>query len=217
MRSLVFILFLSSLLHISIVSAQKHQDLFTYYTNRQIDQLETRIQQLGNTNQNDPEVLFFRTVLSDNGDNAFNIYERLFKQSKGPLKNLAAQKLAEYYFARGFYVKSSEYKNIAKTYIPLKTTEKPKSGDNTREIKTEPRDASIYKIQVGAFGVRNNANDLAEYLKSKKIEVSVVSREIDGKDLYCVWVEGGSNLDSTEEIAEEIKKNFRLSYRIVKP
>jgi hypothetical protein len=217
MRLLVFILFLSSLLHISIVSAQKYPDLYTYYTNRNIDKLETRIQQLENTTQNDPEVLFFRTVLSDNGDSAFNIYDRLFKQSKGSLKNLAAQKLAEYYFARGFYVKSSEYKNIAKTYIPLKTIEEPKSGDNTSEIKTEPLGASIYKIQVGAFGVRENANDLAEYLKGKKVEVSVVSREINGKDLYCVWVEGGSNLDSTEKIAEEIKKNFRLSYRIVKP
>lgn len=217
MRLLVLILFLSSFLNISILFSQKHQDLFTYYKNRQIDKLEIRVQQLGNADQNDPELLFFRTVLSDNGDNAFNVYERLFKQSSGSIKNLSAQKLAEYYFARGFYVKSSEYKNIAKTYIPIKTTEEPKAGDNTREIKTEPPSASIYKIQVGAFGVRENANDLAEFLKGKRIEVSVVSRIVDGTNLYCVWVEGGSNLDRTEDIAEELKKNYRLSYRIVKP
>ena len=212
-----FILLLSILLQIPSVFAQKHQDLFTYYSNRKIDQLETRLKQLENVNQNEPEILFFRTILSDDGENAFNVYDRLFKASKGPLKNLAAQKLAEYYYARGFYVKSSEYKNIAKTYIPLKTSEESKSGDNTKEYKIEPRSTSIYKIQVGAFGVRENANDLAEYLKDKKLDVSVVRREIDGKVLYCVWVDGESSIDQTEKVAEEIKKNFRLSYRIMKP
>jgi hypothetical protein len=217
MRLFTFILLLSILLQIPSVFAQKHQDLFTYYSNRKIDQLETRLKQLENVNQNEPEILFFRTILSDDGENAFNVYDRLFKASKGPLKNLAAQKLAEYYYGRGFYVKSSEYKNIAKTYIPLKTSEEPKSGDNTKEYKIEPRSTSIYKIQVGAFGVRENANDLAEYLKDKKLDVSVVRREIDGKVLYCVWVDGESSIDQTEKVAEEIKKNFRLSYRIMKP
>jgi hypothetical protein len=217
MKLFFLTLVLSLILSISIVYAQKHQDLFKYYENRQIDKLEIRIQKLGNTGQNDPEILFFSTVLSDNGDNAFAVYERLFKQSEGPLKNLVAQKLAEYYYARGFYVKSSEFKNIANTYIPVKTTEEIKSGDNTRESHNEQRIASIYKIQVGAFGVRENANDLASFIKGKKLEVSVVTRNVDGKNLYCVWVEGGSNLGSTEKIAEDIKKKYHLSYRIVKP
>ena len=217
MKSFLLILFLFSIFANSIVFAQKYQDLFTYYTNRQIDKLGTRIQQLENTDQNNPEILFFRAVLSDNGEKAFSVYERLYKQSKGPLKNLSAEKLADYYFARGFYVKSSEYKNIAKTYIPVKTIEDVKSGDNTKERKPEQRPSSIYRIQVGAFGVHDNANDLASFLKGKKMDVSIVTREVDGKDLYCVWVTGGSSLKSTEEIAEEIKRKYRLSYRIVKP
>lgn len=217
MKSLLFILFLFFIFINSIVSAQKHQDLFTFYENRQIDLLKTRVQQLKDVNQNDPEVLFFSAVLSDNGENAFGIYERLFKDSKGSLKNLAAEKLAEYYFARGFYVKSSEYKNIAKTYIPVKTTDDRKSGDNNIKRKSKQEGTSIYKIQVGAFGVRENANELASFLKSKKIDVSVVTREIDGKDLFCVWVAGESSLERTEDFAEDIKKKYRLSYRIIKP
>ncbi|MHA1988896.1 MAG: hypothetical protein ACW98D_19940, partial [Promethearchaeota archaeon] len=113
-----------------MVSAQNHLDLFEYYANKQIDKLETRVQQLEKNLKNDPEVLFFSTVLTDNGDKAFSIYERLFIQSHGPLKNLAAEKLAEYYYARGFYIKSKEYEKYAKTYIPVKTTEPLKSGDN---------------------------------------------------------------------------------------
>ncbi len=217
MKIFFLTLILSLFSSISILSAQEHQDLFEYYANRQIDELEIRIEQLGNTAQNDPEVLFFSTVLTDNGDNAFSIYERLFKQSRGSLKNLVAEKLAEYYYARGFYVKSSEFENIAKTYIPGKTTEEIKSGDNIRKSKTERSTKSIYKIQVGAFSVIENANDLAGFLKGKKLEVSVVNRNVSGNILYCVWVEGGSSFESTENIAKEIKKKYQLSYRIVKP
>ncbi len=217
MKIFFLTLILSLLFSISILPAQEHQDLFEYYANRQIDKLETRIEQLGNIAHNDPEVLFFSTVLINNGDNAFSIYERLFKQSRGPLKNLVAEKLAEYYYARGFYVKSSEFENIAKTYIPVKTTEKIKSGDNIREYKTERSTKSIYKIQVGAFSVIENANELASFLKGKKLEVSVVNRNVSGNNLYCVWVEGGSSFESTENIAKEIKKKYQLSYRIVKP
>jgi hypothetical protein len=176
-----------------------------------------RIGELEDTIQNDPELLFFKTILSDNGDNAFQIYERLFKQSSSPLKNLSAQKLSEYYFARGFYVKSSEYKKIAKTYIPIKTSEDIKSGDNSKKNTREKIGTSIYKIQVGAFGVRENADDLVSFLKGKNLDANIVDRIVDGTRLYCVWVEGAANLESTERIAEDIKMKYRLSYRIVEP
>ena len=217
MKLILFTCFLSLFLSLSIVTAQNHQDLFEYYKNKQIDKLTTRIQQLKNNAQNDPEVLFFSTVLTDNGDVAFSTYERLFIQSRGIVKNLAAEKLAEYYYARGFYIKSSEYEKFGKTYIPVKTLEVIKSGDNTREKKAEQRSKSIYKIQVGAFSVIDNANDLAGFLRGKKLEVSVVTRKVSGNNLYCVWVEGGSDFKSTEDIAVEIKKIYNLSYRIVKP
>ena len=217
MKSFLFTWILSLIFSLSVVSAQKHQELFDYYATKQIDKLTSRVKQLDNSTQNDPEVLFFTTVLNDNGDNAFTIYERLFIQSHGLLKNFAAEKLAEYYYALGFYVKSAEYRKFVKTYIPVKTIEVVKSGDNTKESKTEHSTNSIYKIQVGAFGVVENANDLARFLKGEKLEVSVVNRNVSGSILYCVWVEGGVDFEKTEYIAEGIKKKYQLSYRIVKP
>jgi hypothetical protein len=217
MRVFLLNLFLSFTLIISNLFAQQYPDLFNYYANHQIDLLREKLQQSEYLDDNHPEILFFRTVFSDNGDNALSVYERLFNQSMGPLKNLTAQKLSEYYFARGFYVKSSEYKNIAKAYIPVKTSEKIITGDNKIEKKTEEQRASIYKIQVGAFGVRENADDLTVYLKGKNLDVNVVRREINGSILFCVWVEGESDIAGTEELAKEIKEKYDLSYRIVKP
>ena len=217
MRSCLFICILSLFFSISIVSAQQHQDLFDYYASRQIDKLASRVKQLENSSQTDPEVLFFSTVLTDNGDNAFTVYERLFIESRGNLKILAAEKLSQYYYARGFYVKSAEYEKYANTYIPVKTIEIVKSGDNTKESKTEQSEIPIYKIQVGAFGVIENANDLAGFLKGKNLEASVVNRNVGGTILYCVWVDGDPDLNKTEKIAEDIKMKYQLSYRIVKP
>jgi hypothetical protein len=217
MKLFLFTCILSLFLSLSFVYARKHQDLFEYYTNKQFDKLATRLEQLEDNAQNDPEVLFFNTVLTDNGDSAFQIYERLYIQSLGRVKNLAAEKLAEYYYARGFYIKSSEYEKFAKTYIPIKTSEVLKSGDNNIETEIELKPKSTYKIQVGAFGVIDNANDLAEFLRGKNLEVSVVNREVGENNLFCVWVEGGSDFISTEDIANDIKKKYQLSYRIVKP
>ena len=97
------------------------------------------------------------------------------------------------------------------------TSEPVISGDNNKESIIEQRSAPIYKIQVGAFGVIENANDLAGYLQDNKLEVSVVKRNVSGSVLYCVWVEGDTDFKITENIAEEIKRKYQLSYRIVKP
>jgi len=215
---ITFITWILSLFIInSTVSAQNHPELFEFYANKQFDKLETRIQQLGDSAKDDPEVVFFSTLLTDNGESAVSIYEQLFNQSQGPLKKLASEKLAEYYYALGFYIKSFEYEKYSNTYIPDKTTEITKSGDNIIRSKSESDTESIYMIQVGAFGVIDNANDLAAFLKGKELEVSVVSRTIGGNILYCVWVKGDSNFDNTEKIAEKIKEKYDLSYRIVQP
>ena len=208
---------LSVLLCISIVSAQTHPELFKLYENKQVDQLKTRMQQFDKTSVNDDEVLFFHTVLTDDGDSAFSIYEQLYNQSNGPLKKLTAEKLAEYYYALGFYIKSSEYDRFVKTYIPIKTSENKKSGDNSKNSRAELETKPIYMIQVGAFSVVENANDLAGFLRDKKFEVSVVDRTIGGNKLYCVWIKGDLSLEKTENIAEAIKDKYQLSYRIVQP
>ena len=72
-------------------------------------------------------------------------------------------------------------------------------------------------IQVGAFGVTENADDLAQSLREKNLAVEVVNRMIGGRNLYCVWVVGDEGLKKTEDLAREIKQKYNLSYRIIKP
>ena len=72
-------------------------------------------------------------------------------------------------------------------------------------------------IQVGAFGVMQNADDLVQFLKKKTVKANVVKRSIGGVELYCVWIPGKDNYDATEDIARDIKRKYQLSYRIIIP
>jgi hypothetical protein len=208
----IFLLFLNNYSY-----AQRHADLFELYQNRQLNKLENRLRELEKDKINDPEIEFFKTIFTDNGKKAIKIYEELLKKSEIPLKNLLADKISDYYYALGFYVRAGEYKKISQTNFPARTKVIKKSVDSKNEDNTGGKSKSKYMIQVGAFGVMQNADDLAQFLKKKTIEAIVVKRSIGGAELYCVWIPGKANYDGTEDIAREIKRKYQLSYRIIIP
>lgn len=214
--SLITLVILPFLL-LSSIFAQKYPELVQYYKDRQLTQLQTRLNELEKSDPDHKEVRFFKAYFWDNGEEAFTVYQELFNQSYSPLKNLIADKISDYYYARGFYVKAEEYKKIAFTLFPVKTKDEKKTVDNNQKKNVKNNQKSIYMIQVGAFGVIDNANDLAQSLKARKMSVEVVNRIVGGQTLYCVWVAGRADIQATEDLAREIKQKYNLSYRIIKP
>lgn len=201
----------------NILLSSDYDDLFLLYKNKKIERLKARVSELEKRNLRDPEIVFFRTIFKDNGDEALKIYQELYGGSAGPLKNLVAGKMSEYYFAQGYYVKAREFSRAAEQKFKVKAKETSRPVDNKKVESTDPKIRPRYIIQVGAFGVEKNANDLAEILQRKKINAKVVTRDINDKILYCVWVQGDEDYSSTKKIAEEVKTKFRLTYRILKP
>lgn len=197
--------------------AQTYPELYVLYQTNRITELASKVEQLRSTKTQDSELLFFKALFNENGLEAVRIYEQTFNQSQGSLKNLAAEKLAQYYYARGFYVKAEEFQKYADQYIPVVIDkEKSKSAENSSE-KIEAKNTDLYQIQVGAFSVRKNAQELMDHLAAKDYQVQIVNREINGQTLYCVWVRGRENLDNTEQMAKEMKNKYKLSYRIIQP
>ena len=201
----------------SSIFAQKYPELFQYYKERQLLQLQNRIDALVKSDPGNEEVQFFNAYFLENGEDALVVYEDLFKKSYSPLKNLIADKISDYNYARGFYVKAEEYKKLSLTLFPAKTKEEKKIADNIQKETGVNSQGSHYMIQVGAFGVTENADDLAQSLREKNLAVEVVNRMIGGRNLYCVWVVGDEGLKKTEDLAREIKQKYNLSYRIIKP
>jgi hypothetical protein len=197
--------------------AQKHADLFAFYQERQLNKLENRLRELEKNNTTDPEIEFFKTIFTDNGKNAIKVYEKIWEKSETPLKYLLAEKISDYYYALGFYVRAGEYKKISQINFPAQPKVIDKAVDSKTEDSIGDKTKPKYMIQVGAFGVWQNADDLAQFLKRKKIEASVVKRSIGGAELYCVWIPGNDNYDAAEGIAKEIERKYQLSYRIIIP
>ncbi len=216
-RFIYFIPIISILLFSNVLLSQNHDDLFILYKNKKFKRLETRLSELEKRHLNDPEIVFFKTIFKDNGEDAIKIYQDLYKISGGPLKNLLAKKMSEYYFAQGYYVKAQEYSRAAGQKYKSKPKENSLTADNKNVENLKPKNHLRYIIQVGAFGVEKNAAELADILKRRKIKAEVVERNINDKILYCVWIQGDEDYSETKEIAEDIKSNYKLTYRILKP
>jgi hypothetical protein len=208
---------LSILLSFNVLLSQNYDDLFILYNNKKLERLQSRLGELEKRQPNDQEIVFFKTIFNDNGEEAIKIYQDLYESSGGKVKSLIAKKMSEYYFAQGYYVKAQEFKRLSDQEFPVKAKDKSKSADNNKVKSVKVDEHPKYIIQVGAFGVEKNADELADVLRRKKIDVKVVDRNINGEILYCVWIEGDSDYSLTKSIAEDVKSQYKLTYRILKP
>lgn len=202
MRTMPDIKYLIILLTIlsAALSGQTTEQLFDLYEQKNTKELK----QIVNSIQDDtPDIKFFRYLFVENGDEAVRLYEALYPETGGRIKNMVARKIAEYYYAKGYYVKADEYfaysKIAAAQSAPVRIPSK------------------LYHIQVGAFGFSDNAERMKDLLQTRNITATVHQREINGKALFCVWIAGKEDLDQTRELAETLKKAHKLSYQIINP
>ncbi len=66
--------------------------------------------------------------------------------------------------------------------------------------------SSVYRIQLGAFSTRENAQNLISDLKNKGFEGTVIPTKKDGKDYFRVQVGAYKNKESAEQIADDLKQ-----------
>ncbi len=154
------------------------------------------------------DALFFKSLFISNGEVAQKNYQTVFDSGSKILKPLAAQKLMEYFYAAGYYVTATKYQK----YI----VENQNTVKKTSVTENKPVANSKYFIQVGAFGLRDNAKQQVTFLDTQNIKAAVVKRDVNGKQLFCVWIEGKTDLDSTLQIANRIKQQYDLEFQIMK-
>lgn len=194
--------------------AQQTDILYKLYENGQVKELRSTVSELQSKYPNNLEVQFFSTLFAENGDEAIKILEDLIKNANGKLKKIIAKKIAEYYYAKGYYLSANRYQKIA-----LEETNEIENVDNKIENYTKPAVPEIinFVIQVGAFSHEDNAIQLIKMLGLNNISSKIVTRKVNSNVLYCVWIDGKSNFEQTNEYANSLKNKYRLEYRIIKP
>ncbi len=155
------------------------------------------------------DALFFKSLFISNGEVALKNYQTVFESGSIVLKPFAAQKLMDYFYAAGYYVTATKYqKYIVENQNFVKKQPITENRPNVTDGK--------YYIQVGAFGLKDNARQQVAFLGTQNITASLVERDVNGKNLFCVWIEGKTNLDSTLQIANRIKQKYDLKFQIMK-
>ena len=92
------------------------------------------------------------------------------------------------------------------------------SSDNIKVASVKesaPVTKKQFFIQVGAFGLHENAEQQRIFLATQDIHSSVVERVVNDKTLFCVWIDGKTDLDKTLAYANRIKQKFDLNYQIM--
>jgi hypothetical protein len=211
-----YILILTTL-SISSGTGQSFNKLLKYYQEHNIEAFRSEAQKIDREAlEQAPDLQFFYTVLNQNGEEALSEYERLYKSGSQRVRYLAAKKLMEYHYARGYYITASEYEK----YLIKHENIILEGGEEKEIVRTNPtenkRDDIEYYIQVGAFSHRDNARQLSEMLKTQNVNCTLVLRTINDRQLFCVWIEGKSTLDQTMEYANRIRERYDLNFRIIK-
>ncbi len=155
------------------------------------------------------DALFFKTLFISNGELARKNYQTVFSSGSKSLKPLAAKKLMEYFYAAGYYVTATKYQK----YI-VQNQNSGLEQKNSGKVLSGSDDA--YFIQVGAFGLKDNARQQVDFLETQNINADLVTRTVNGKTLFCVWIKGKTDLDSTLQQANQIKQKYDLQFQIMK-
>ena len=180
-----------------------------YYRQQDFDRLKTTLKTVAPQDTNRLEYLFFKSIFLRDADLAHKNYEKVYAHAQGRLKEMAAGRLYDYYYAKALYVKAEQFKNQK-----VEITPGFPAADTVRRAETH---ATPFKIQVGAFSKKQNALSELKQLKRQNINARIVERKIKRKKFYCVWIDGLNTIEETRKLAEQLKKKFNFNYRIIKP
>lgn len=186
---------------------QRFSQMYAYYEQQHYSELQVLVDKEKETAKNSFDVQFFKALFIRDGEEAAKVYEHLYKKASGKAAFYAAKKLMNYYYAKGYYIRASEYEKYLVEH-PIIREELSPSAPNL--------DGGKYFIQVGAFSLPENAMQQVGFLAVQNIKSEVVQVSVKGKNLYCVWIPGRVNLDKTLELANQIKKKYALEYQIKK-
>ncbi len=203
------ILFL--LISISQLFSQTSSKLFELYQNKQLSQLKDNLSKTSSLSM--AEKQFFETLFIEDAEKAFPIYKNLFQNTDGKVKYGSAERLKEYYYAKGYYSTASDYERYLVENQSLMDEKTEIIGDI---VARTPADNDLLYIQVGAFGVKDNATQMVKMLVTQNIKSKIVPRQVNSKKLFCVWIHGKPDFNDTLKYANELKQKYHFNFKIIK-
>jgi len=148
---------------------------------------------------------FIEAVFEPDAEKAMVLFTKSYEEAKDKtLKLCIKERVASFYYARGYYETSEKI---------LKDDEYFRSIITIKE-ETEVS-AEKFGVQVGAFSDYKNATKSQKKLMKDIGEVSILSKRIDGKNLYVVVVGKYTSRDDAEKKLKELENKNGIKGYII--
>ena len=198
--------------------------------------VEAILPELKKQHPDDPSVMFLDGILTENGQEAVAVYNKIIqKYPRSRYADAALYRVYSYYYALGMYsaAKSkllelqknypqSPYIEIAKKNIPQKdsviSVKTPLKDSTGAKGKTESVENNNYPytIQAGAFSVSANAESLKKSFMQNGYYSRVEDKVVAGTTFHIVFVGRFNSEDDARKTLQTINSKFNIDGRVIK-
>jgi tetratricopeptide (TPR) repeat protein len=232
-KNLVYLALLFSALSINIYPQDVNiVPYLQQIENGEADEVRNELIGLREKHTDDPSVMFLDGVLTENGQKAVVIYQKVVDEyPDSKYADAALYRIYSYYYALGLYEAATEKLNklIAdypnSPYIKIaKQNQLPVNPEITQEDETEVTQQknedvkeTDYKftIQAGAFSNIENAESLQLKFEKSGIFSEIKDKLVAGTTFHVVYVGKFVNENDAESFLKTINDNFQLSGRVI--
>jgi tetratricopeptide (TPR) repeat protein len=232
-KNLVYLALLFSALSINIFAQDVNiVPYLQQIENGKADEVRNELIGLKEKYADDPSVMFLEGVLTENGQKAVVIYQKVVDEyPDSKYADAALYRIYSYYYALGLYEAATEKLNklIAdypnSPYIKIaKQNQLPVNPEITQEDETEVTQQknedvkeTDYKftIQAGAFSNIENAESLQLKFEKSGIFSEIKAKLVAGTTFHVVYVGKFVNENDAESFLKTINDNFQLSGRVI--
>jgi len=199
--------------------------------NGKADEVRNELVGLKERYSDDPSVMFLEGVLTENGQKAVVIYQKVvveYPDSK--YADAALYRIYSYYYALGLYESATEklnklitdypkspYIKIAKqNQLPVNPEITQEDETNITQQKNEDVKGADYKftIQAGAFSKIENAESLQLKFEKSGIFSEIKDKLVAGTSFHVVYVGKFVTENDAENFLKTINDRFELSGRV---
>jgi len=230
MKTIIEIIILSCLIAPAFINAQDVNivQYLKQIEKGEVQEVKDRLIELKKSFPQSPSVMFLDGVLTENGQEAIEIYNNILeKYPQSTYADAALYRIYTYYYALGLY--DSADKNLVRLkkdypespYIKMAALnlviddENETQPNNETTVNTKTDDANYkFTVQAGAFTNAVNAASLKKEFDDAGMSAFIREKNVGGTIFNVVYVGRFINGDEAENYLQIINSRFKLSGRV---
>ncbi|MFH2030126.1 MAG: SPOR domain-containing protein [Bacteroidota bacterium] len=184
------------------------------------------------SNPNDPSLLFLKAVITEDADNAADLYSKVFNEfPNSAYADAALFRLFSMHYANGSYKTAETILNQLKEKYPSSPyiITADRAIPDEEEIKTPPvqvepvkiiekleaEEKYYFTIQAGAFSNVGNARALKNKFEQKNLYSNISQKEVGGTIFSIVTVGRFQDRNEAEQLLQSVNREYKLQGRII--